>query len=86
MEEKEGKIAKASLRRDPLFLFAALQRQLNYPEVPRPRPKDDTNSRIDALIVKQRETEARIKLLEGEMRGTIDLSQLGKPDLLKDDD
>ena len=30
--EKEGKIAKANRGRDPL-LFAALQRQLGYPEV-----------------------------------------------------
>ena len=50
--EKEGKIAKASLRRDPLYLFAALQRQLDYPEVPRPRPKDDANARMEALIGK----------------------------------
>jgi hypothetical protein len=84
--EKEGKIAKASIKRDPLFLFAALQRQLNYPEVPRPRPNDDTNARIDALVVKLREMEARIKLTEGELRGNIDLTQLGKPELLKDDD
>ncbi len=33
---KEGKIAGANRGRDPLYLFAALQRQLNYPEVPRP--------------------------------------------------
>ena len=32
---KEGQIAKASRGRDPLYLFAALQRQLGYPEVPR---------------------------------------------------
>ena len=83
--EKEGKIAKASLRRDPLFLFAALQRQLNYPEVPRPREKEDTHSRIDALLMKFRQMEARIKLIEHEQRGSLDLSQLGKPDLLKDD-
>jgi hypothetical protein len=82
--EKEGKIAKASLKRDPLFLFAALQRQLNYPEVPRPKPKDDAASRIDALVVKLREMEARLRLLEGELRGSIDLSQLGKPELLDD--
>ncbi len=84
--EKEGKIAKASLRRDPLFLFAALQRQLNYPEVPRPRPRDDTQSRLEAIVVKLREIEARIKLIEGEQRGNIDLSQFGTPELLKDDD
>jgi len=84
--EKEGKIAKASLRRDPLFLFAALQRQLNYPEVPRPRPKDDVNSRIEALQVKLRETEARVKMIESDLRGTIDLAQLGKPAILDDDE
>lgn len=83
--EKEGKIAKASLRRDPLFLFAALQRQLNYPEVPRPAVKDDA-ARVDTLLVKLRELEARLKLLEGEVRGNVDLTQFGTPDLLKDDD
>ena len=39
--EKEGKIARANQGRDPLYFFAALQRQLGYPEVPRPRPRDD---------------------------------------------
>ena len=33
--EKEGKIARANRGRDPMYLFAALQRQLGYPEVPR---------------------------------------------------
>jgi hypothetical protein len=84
--EKEGKIARANRGRDPLYLFAALQRQLNYPEVPRPRPKDDTQSRLEALQVKMREMEARLRLLEGESRGQIDLSQFGKPDLLLRDD
>jgi hypothetical protein len=82
--EKEGKIARANRGRDPLFLFAALQRQLNYPEVPRPRPKDDTNARIDMQQNKLRELEARIRLLEAELRGQVDLSEFGKPDLLKD--
>jgi hypothetical protein len=81
--EKEGKIARANRGRDPLFLFAALQRQLNYPEVPRPRPKDDTHARIDVLQTKLREMEARLRLIEGELRGQIDLSEFGKPDLLK---
>jgi hypothetical protein len=81
--EKEGKIARANRGRDPLFLFAALQRQLNYPEVPRPRPKDDAQSRIEALQTKLREMEARLRLVESELRGQVDLSQFGKPDLLK---
>ena len=37
--EKEGRIALANRRKDPLFLFAALHRQLGYPAVPRPRPR-----------------------------------------------
>jgi hypothetical protein len=82
--EKEGKIARASRGRDPLYLFAALQRQLGYPEVPRPMERDDTETKIEQLRVKLREMEARVKLLEGEVRGQIDLSQF-KPELLKDD-
>ncbi len=83
--EKEGKIAKASFKRDPLYLFAALQRQLKYPEVPRVKPRDDAGNRLESLVVKVREMEARLKLLESEQRGTIDLSLLGKADLFKDD-
>jgi hypothetical protein len=85
--EKEGKIAKASRGRDPLFLFAALQRQLNYPEVPRPKQRDDATTKLELMAQKVRELEARVKLLESETRGgPIDWSQFGKPDLLKDDD
>jgi hypothetical protein len=85
--EKEGKIARASRGRDPLFLFAALQRQLNYPEVPRPKQRDDAETKLEIMAQKVRELEARLKLLESETRGgPIDWSQFGKPDLLKDDD
>lgn len=87
--EKEGKIAKANRGRDPLYLFAALQRQLNYPEVPRPKPRDDVEARINTLKAKVRELEQRLKLVEGEVRGQVDLSQfMDKGDLLKkaDDD
>jgi hypothetical protein len=84
--EKEGKIAKASRGRDPLYLFAALQRQLGYPEVPRFRARDDGKVKLETIMAKLRELEMRIKLAEGELRGSIDLSQFGKPDLLKDDD
>jgi hypothetical protein len=84
--EKEGKIAKASRGRDPLYFFAALQRQLGYPEVPRYRERDDGKTKLEAIQAKLRELETRIKLAEGELRGSVDLSQFGKPDLLKDDD
>jgi hypothetical protein len=39
---KEGKIALANRHKDPLLLFAALQRHLNYPLAPRPKPIDET--------------------------------------------
>jgi len=83
--EKEGRLAKANRGRDPLYLFAALQRQLGYPEVPRPKPRDDLAAKFEALQVKLREWEARLKLLEGEVKGQIDLTQFGKPDILRDD-
>jgi len=84
--EKEGKIAKANRGRDPLYLFAALQRQLGYPEVPRPRERDDMGAKLEAIHVKLREWEARLKMLEGEVKGQIDLSEFGKPEIFKDED
>ncbi len=84
--EKEGKIARASRGRDPLFFFSALQRQLDYPEVPRPRRKDDTETRLELLQAKLRELEHRIKLVEGEVSGQVDLSQFTIPDHLPGDD
>src|SRR5207249_9209366 len=80
--DKEGKIARANRGRDPLYLFAALQRQLGYPEVPRPKPRDDLAAKLEVLQAKFREMEARVQLLDSELRGQIDLSQFGKPDLL----
>ncbi len=87
--EKEGKIAKASRGRDPLFLFAALQRQLGYPEVPRPMPRDDFGAKLETLQAKLRELEARLRMVESETRGTFDPTQFGQPDMfreIKDDD
>jgi hypothetical protein len=84
--EKEGKIAKASRGHDPLYLFAALQRQLGYPEVPRPKPRDDVEAKLEALQVRVKELEARLKLMESESRGQVDLAQFGKPELLTDRD
>ncbi len=81
--EKEGKIAKASRGRDPLFLFAALQRQLGYPEVPRVKDRDDATTKMEIVQTKMRELEMRIKLLEGEVKGNVDLSQF-KPEIFKD--
>jgi hypothetical protein len=82
--EKEGKIAKANRERDPLYLFAALQRQLGYPEVPRPRQRDDISAKLEVLRVKLETLVKRVGLLEGEARGQVDLAQLAKPELLAD--
>ncbi len=84
-EEKEGKIAKANQGNDPLYLFAALQRQLGYPEVPRPQPKDDLRSKFAALQQQLKELEMRVKLLESEARDDVDLTQFGKPEIFDDD-
>jgi hypothetical protein len=82
--EKEGKIAKASRGRDPLYLFAGLQRHLGYPEVARLKPKDNVQAKLDAYDVKLREMEARIRILEAEQRGTFDPLQFGKPEMFRD--
>ena len=82
--EKEGKIARANRGRDPLYLFAALQRQLGYPEVPRPKKRDDIEAKVETLKAKIKELATRLKLVEGELRGQTDLTEfLAKPDLLK---
>ncbi len=73
--EKEGRIARANRGKDPLFFFAALQRQLGYPVIPRiknPVPSAES----PALLARRLERlEMRVKLLEEENRGGIDLSR-----------
>lgn len=73
--EKEGRIAFANRRRDPLFLFAALNRQLGYPEVPRQKPADETPQLIPTLLRRVERLETRIKLLEEEQKGGIDITR-----------
>ena len=73
--EKEGKIALANRRKDPLYLFSALQRHLGYPNVPRPRP-EETQAQIIPLLQRRIERmESRMKLLEEELRGGINLAR-----------
>jgi hypothetical protein len=83
--EKEGKIAWANRERDPLYLFAALQRQLAYPEVPRLRPRDDVSAKVEVLQAKLEALTKRLELVEGELRGQTDLSQLARPELFSDE-
>lgn len=71
--EKEGRIALANRRKDPLLLFAALQRHLGYPAVPRPKPVDDLQTLLPNLLRRVDRLETRLKLLEEEQKGGIDL-------------
>ncbi len=84
--EKEGKIAGANRSRDPLYLFAALQRQLGYPEVPRYTEKTQEQALLTVLQSKVRDLEGRIRLLEQETKGIVDLAEFAKPQLLREDD
>ncbi|HUY36270.1 MAG TPA: hypothetical protein VMV69_26265 [Pirellulales bacterium] len=77
--EKEGKIALANRQRDPLLLFASMERHLNYPTVPRPRPIDESKHLLPNLLRRVDRLEARIKLLEEEQKGGIDLSKFFGP-------
>lgn len=76
--DQEGRIAKANIGRDPLFFFAALQRQLDYPAVPRPQRADEIQklpAYLEARLVK---IEQRLKIVEMESKGGIDLKQFYK--------
>ena len=74
--EGEGRIALANRKKEPHFLFASLQRQLGYPAVPRPTPKDAADELVPKLARTVQRLETRIKLLEEEQRQSgIDLKQ-----------
>ena len=73
--EKEGRIALANRRKDPLYLFSALQRHLGYPSVPRPRPEDTQRYLLAALQRHVDRLEMRMELPEEELRGGINLSR-----------
>lgn len=77
--EKEGRIAMANRRKDPLYLFSALQRHLGYPSVPRPKPEDTQKYILPVLQRKIDRMETRIKLLEEELRGGINLARFYRP-------
>ena len=81
--EKEGRIALANRGKEPMYLFAALQRQLNYPAVPRPTRKDPLDDIVPKLVRQVERLETRMKLMEDEQREKgIDLSQFyGKSNL-----
>lgn len=73
--EKEGRIAFANRQKDPVFLFAAMQRHLNYPAVPRPIPPDPAKELMPLLMRRVERLESRIKLLEEENRDGLDITK-----------
>jgi hypothetical protein len=73
--EKEGKIALANRQKDPLFLFSALARHLGYPAVPRPKMQESTEKLFLVLQRRIERLETRVKLLEEELRGGINLGR-----------
>ena len=82
--EKEGKIAWANRQKDPMYLFAALQRHLAYPTAPRIKKIDEAVDLVPRLLRRLERLEVRIKLLEEENRGGIDITRFyaggeGKP-------
>lgn len=78
---REGRIAKAHRKKDPLYMFAALQRQLGYPAVPRVKPKSDQPVIHPMLEQRLQRIEQSLKIVQAELKGGLDLSQFfKKPD------
>ncbi|MDD4268536.1 MAG: hypothetical protein PHO07_06540 [Pirellulales bacterium] len=73
--EKEGKIALANRRKDPVYLFSALARHLGYPSVPRPKPPTDEENLVPLLRQRIERLEMRVRLMEEELRGGINLAR-----------
>ncbi|MCR9201077.1 MAG: hypothetical protein NXI04_20755 [Planctomycetaceae bacterium] len=74
---QEGRIAKANIGRDPLYFFAALQRQLAYPSVPlSTKAFDETLPGF--LEQRLAKIEQRLKIIELEQKGGIDLTRFYK--------
>ncbi|WP_437226601.1 hypothetical protein SH661x_004670 [Planctomicrobium sp. SH661] len=75
-----GRIARANRGKDPLYFFAALQRQLGYPVVPRSISNFVSNPFSPQVESRFQRIEGRLALLEQEQRGGLDLSKFYKPD------
>ncbi len=77
--EQDGRIAKANIGRDPLYFFSALQRQLNYPQVP--LSKKLLDERLSPFLeARLSKIEQRLKIAEMELKGGIDLTRFYKKD------
>ena len=78
--DKEGRIAFANRQKDPVYLFAAMQRHLNYPAVPKPVLPDPAKELVPLLLRRVERLESRLKLMEEESRQGLDLTKFyGNP-------
>ena len=73
--EREGRIAHATIGRDPVYLFSALSRHLCYPEVPRQKRAVEEENLLPQLKRRIELLENRLILLEEELRGGINLNR-----------
>ncbi len=73
--EREGKIAFANRQKDPLFLFSAMQRHLDYPPVPKRQIRDDTLDLVPQMQRRIERLEQRLKFMEDEQRQGIDITK-----------
>ena len=73
--EREGRIALANRKKDPLYLFSSLHRQLGYPAVPRVKQVDQEQALLPQLARRIEQLETRIKIMEEEQRGGLDLTK-----------
>ena len=86
LRRKGRRIAWANRGKDPSLLFAALHRQLGYPSIPRPEPIEQTTLILPQLMRRVERMESRLKLLEEEQKGGIDLSKFYNPPKLSADE
>ncbi|MEM8865602.1 MAG: hypothetical protein AAGF31_08680 [Planctomycetota bacterium] len=77
--EREGRVALANRRKDPLILFSSLHRQLGYPAPPRPEQVDEEEALLPQMARRVEQLEKRMKLIEEEQRGGIDLTKFYGP-------
>jgi len=82
--EREGRIAFAARKRDPVFLFSALSRHLGYPTVPRQKRLVEEENLVPLLQRRIEHLENRLQLLEEELRGGVNLNRFyaANPDKL----
>jgi hypothetical protein len=56
---------------------------LNYPEVPRSTEKETAKDEITVVRQRVNDLEIRLKLIEAEVKGNVDLAFFAKPEILQ---